>query len=96
MQLKDALQVFQGLMGYSFPYAHFWCILRHEKTWCDWLASLTVKDKKNNVSGEQAVSNLAQTSTKERPMGRDRAKKLKRVVSESASSTTCLEVLQKM
>jgi hypothetical protein len=55
-----------------------------------------VKDKKNNVSGEQAVPNLAQRSTKERPMGRDRAKKLKRVVSESASSTTCLEVLQKM
>jgi hypothetical protein len=38
----------------------------------------------------------AQTGTEERPMGRDRAKKLKRAVSESASSTTCLEVLQEI
>jgi hypothetical protein len=62
-----------------------------------------VKDKPNNASSgglpnsdEQAMPNLAQTSVEERPMGRDRAKKLKRAASESSSSTACLEVLQKM
>jgi hypothetical protein len=96
MQLKDALQMFQDLVGYSFPYYHCWLILRREKKWCDWLDSLTVKDKDNKVSCEEAAPKLAPTSTEERPMGRERAKKLKRAAFESASSTACLEVLQKM
>jgi hypothetical protein len=50
MQVKDALQMFQDLVGYSFPYYHCWLILRRERKWCDWLASLAVKDKPNNAS----------------------------------------------
>jgi hypothetical protein len=103
MQQKDALEMFQVLVGYSFPYCHYWLLLRREKKWNDWLASLAVKEKENNlkdkqtnISGEEAVPNLAQTGSEERPMGRDMAKKLKRAASESASSTACLEVLQKM
>jgi hypothetical protein len=46
MHLKDALQMFQELVDYSFPYSHCWCILRREKKWSDWLASLVVEDKK--------------------------------------------------
>jgi hypothetical protein len=98
MQVKDALQMFQDLVGYSFPYYHCWLILRREKKWCDWLASLTVKDKQSKDPIEEAAPKLAPTSTEERPMERDRAKKMKRAASESASasSTACLEVLQKM
>jgi hypothetical protein len=96
MQVKDALRMFQDLVGYSFPYYHCWLILMNEKRWCDWLASLSIKDKDNKVSGGEAAPKLAPTSTEECPMGRDRAKKLKRAASESASSTACLEVLQKM
>jgi hypothetical protein len=98
MQVKDALQMFQDLVGYSFPYYHCWLILRREKKWCDWLASLTVKDKQSKDPVEEAAPKLAPTSTEERPMGRNRAKKMKRAASESASasSTACLEVLQKM
>jgi hypothetical protein len=81
MQVKDALQMFQDLVGYSFPYCQCWLILRNEKKWCDWLASLSIKDKDTKVSGGEAAPKLAPTSTEERPMGRDRAKKLKRVAS---------------
>jgi hypothetical protein len=71
-------------------------ILRHEKKWCDWLASLAMKDKDNTVFGGETAPKLAPTSIVERPMGRDWAKKLKRAASEFASSTACLEFLQKM
>jgi hypothetical protein len=96
MQVKDALQMFQDLVGYSFPYYHCWLMLRNEKKWCDWLATVTGKDNASKVSGEEAAPKFAPTSAEERPMGRDKAKKLKRATSESASSTACLEVLQKM
>jgi hypothetical protein len=88
--------MFQDLVGYSFPYYHCWLILRNENKWCDCLAYLSVKDKDNKSSGEEAAPKMDPTSTEERPIGRDRAKKLKRAASESASSTACLEVLQKM
>jgi hypothetical protein len=58
LQLKDALQMFQGIMGSSFSYIHCWWMLHHEKKWNDWLASLTQKDKEATVTASPAEQSL--------------------------------------
>jgi hypothetical protein len=54
LQLKDTLQIFQGIVGSSFSYIHCWCMLRHDERWNDWLASLTQMDKEATVTANPA------------------------------------------
>jgi hypothetical protein len=95
-QVKDALQMYAGILESSYRFVHCWLILRHENKWNTFLASLSTPNNAENdgktVEGSKEDTLPARI---ERPMGRDKAKK-QRSSSSSSNSTACLEVLQKM
>jgi len=102
-KIKDALQLYNGVLGHSFKFIHCWFILRHEQKWHEFVAEKKQHNKTRPEPSAEPVSPMAPaTDTPQinaqnlvRPMGRDTAKRL-RSANSSASSTGCLEVLQKI
>ena len=89
-------------MNEAFKFIHCWFILRREQKWNEFLAEKKQPKTKEAPSAAQGGPNHTLSSVPQftednfvRPMGRDSAKKLKSANS-SASSTGCLEVLQKI
>jgi hypothetical protein len=93
-QIKDALQLYSDVVESQYRFLHCWFILRHEYKWNSYLASLcTPNAKVAEKAGEVSKDNTLPPRIT-RPMGRDKAKKLRS--SSVSKSSTCLEVLQKM
>jgi hypothetical protein len=89
-------------MEESFKFIHCWLILKREQKWNEFLAEKMVPKTKQAPSAAQVDPNQTPSSVPQfteenyvRPMGRDSAKKL-RAANSAASSTGCLEVLQKI
>lgn len=96
LQIKDALQMFEGIVGSQFKFLHCWLIMRNE---VKWNASLAAASEPNDAPSAQAgdTSNDTLPPTIPRPIGRDRAKKQRsNSTSSNSNSSACLEVLQKM
>jgi hypothetical protein len=99
LQLKDALQMFQGIVGSSFSYIHCLWMLHHEKNGMIGLHPSPRRTRKQQ--SQQAQLNRAWKQKKRGqasvwPMGRDKAKRQWSQGGISSSSTACLEVLQKI
>ena len=94
VQVKDAIQMYEGIIGTTFKFIHCWYILRNEMKWNEWLASMSASNEDPHV--QHAEENLDPTLPPRiaRPVGRDKAKKAHS--STTSSSSACLEVLQKM
>jgi hypothetical protein len=98
--IKDAMQLYSGVIESQYRFLHCWFILRHEYKWNSYLASLLTPNdvKTNGTDNAEKVGKLSKDDTLPpritRPMGRDKAKKL--CSSSASNSSTCLEVLQKM
>jgi hypothetical protein len=96
-KVKDALQMYEGIIGCQFKFVHCWLMLRNEAKWNNWLASLS--SPSNAQEGRPADATEDETFPPKiaKPIGRDRAKK-QRTSSDSSNSksSACLEVLQKM
>jgi hypothetical protein len=93
-QVKDALQLYAGVIESQYMFLHCWFILRHEYKWNSYIGSLSTP----NADNAKKVSEMSKDDTLPpritRPMGSDLAKKM--CSSSASNSSTCLEVLQKM
>jgi hypothetical protein len=94
-QVKDALQMYAGILESPFKFLHCWLILGHEHKWNTFLGSLTKSIAEAQEQTPEMVKDHTLPERVERPMGRDKAKKL-RSSSNASSSSACLEMLQKM
>jgi hypothetical protein len=94
-QVKDALHMYAGILESPFKFLHCWLILRHEHKWNTFLASLTKPIVEAQEQTPETVKDHTLPKKVERPMGRDKAKKL-HSSSSASSSTACLEMIQKM
>lgn len=93
-QVKDALQMYDGLIKSPYRFLHCWFILRHENKWNTYVSSLSTPNAENDGKTDEGTKDDTLPARMTRPMGRDKAKKLR---SGSASnSSECLEVLKKM
>ncbi|OEL30790.1 hypothetical protein BAE44_0008191 [Dichanthelium oligosanthes] len=96
-RLHDALEHFEGVVKRSFHYMHYWYILRSERKWLDKLSGK--EEERSKGKGTTAASASAQGSgtgggeEEGRPIGRDRAKKLRSGEGGSSTSSANLEVL---
>ncbi|OEL18240.1 hypothetical protein BAE44_0020741, partial [Dichanthelium oligosanthes] len=93
VQVKDALQMYDGIARANFPYMHCWLILRNERKWSTWMDTLLGRQGGDPKQSGEGSSKAAMPPPTERPMGHDKAKK-QRSESTSSSSMACLEVLQ--
>lgn len=93
-QIKDAVQMYEGIVGTSFKFLHCWYLLRNEMKWNEWLASLSACNEESLVQPIEANIDATLSPRIARPVGRDKAKKARSIT--SSSSSACLEVLQKM
>jgi hypothetical protein len=92
--------MYDGLVGSVFKFIHCWFILCNESKW---QAHLTTTFAPNAGEHKEVVGGQAEEANKDvtlppkisRPIGRDKAKKM-RSSSTSSNSTACLEVLQSM
>ncbi|KAG2648294.1 hypothetical protein PVAP13_1NG038508 [Panicum virgatum] len=58
-KVKDAIQMYEGIIETTFKFIHCWYILRNEMKWNEWLASMPVgRDK-----GKKARSSTASSSS---------------------------------
>ena len=106
-KVNDSLQLHEGVMKHAFKFLHCRFILRREQKWNEFLAERFKRKPKSAAPGvgvmtDGGPADGSQASPMEelspdfvRPMGRDRAKKL-RTSSSTGSSAACLEVLHKM
>jgi hypothetical protein len=96
-KVKDALQMYEGIIGCQFKFVHCWLMLRNEAKWNNWLASLSSPSNAQEGRPADATEDETLPPKIAKPIGRDRAKK-QRTSSDSSNSksSACLEVLQKM
>jgi hypothetical protein len=92
--VKDALHMYAGILESPFKFLHCWLILRHEHKWNAFVASLTKPIAEAQEQTPEKVNDHTPFERVERPMGRDKAKKLRS--SSASSSNACLEMLQKI
>ena len=93
MQVKDALQMYEGIVDSTFKFIHCWYMLRNEMKWNEWLASMSASNGEPSTEPATANADATLPPRIDRPTGRDRAKKAR---TSSTASSACLEVLQKM
>ena len=93
MQVKDALQMYEGIIESTFKFIHCWYMLRNEMKWNEWLASMSASNGEQSTEPAKASTDATLPPRIDRPNGRDRAKKPR---TSSTASSACLEVLQKM
>ena len=93
MQVKDALQMYEGIVESTFKFIHCWYMLRNEMKWNEWLASMSASNGEPSTEPATANADATLPPRIDRPNGRDRAKKPR---TSSTASSACLEVLQKM
>jgi hypothetical protein len=86
--------MYEGIVGSQFKFIHCWLILCNDMKWNSWLASMSISTGAEDVQPGQPTTVGMLPAKIERPIGRDKAKK--QCSSTSSSSSTCLEVLQKM
>jgi hypothetical protein len=89
--VKDALQMYAGILESLFKFLHCWLILGHEHKWNAFVACLTKPIAEAQEQTPKKVNNHTMPERVERPMGRDKAKKLHS--SSASSSKACLEML---
>ncbi|KAG2659249.1 hypothetical protein PVAP13_1KG262015 [Panicum virgatum] len=93
-KVKDALQMYEGIVGTTFKFIHCWFILRNEMKWNEWLATTSASNEEPAVQPVEENVDPTLPPRIDRPNGRDNAKKARN--STSSSSAACFEVLQKM
>jgi len=59
VQVKDAIQMYEGIIGTTFKFIHCWYILRNEMKWNEWLASMSASNEDPHV--QPAEENLDPT-----------------------------------
>jgi hypothetical protein len=92
-KVKDALQMYKGIVGCQFKFVHCWFMLQNEAKWNNWLASLSSPSNAKEVR----PTNATKDEMLPHKIDRHRAKKQwSSSNSSNSNSTTCLEVLQKM
>jgi hypothetical protein len=93
-QIKDALQLYSGVIESPYKFLHCWFILCHEYKWNSHLASLSTHNAENVDKTTEGRKDDTLPSTITRPIGRYKTKKFHS--SRALNSSTCLEILQKM
>jgi hypothetical protein len=80
-----------------WQFHHCWVILRGEPKWHEKMVECNSGQKVNRKQSEIEINSLQTDNTfPERPEGRDSAKKKARVMADTSSSSTAVEMLQKM
>jgi hypothetical protein len=83
--------MYGGILENPYRFLHCWLILRHENKWNTLLASLsTLNNAENGSKIVEASKEDTLPARIERPMRKDKAKKLRS--SSTSNSTSCLEV----
>jgi hypothetical protein len=95
VQVKDALEMYEGIVEHPFKMIHCWYMLRNEMKWNTYLQSVSAASAVPQDNPPAPVLDDTLPARIERPMGRDKAKKQCSGTS-SSSSSACLEVLQKL
>jgi len=98
-QINDAIRMYEEIEPWQFH--HCWVILRGEPKWHVKMAECNTGqrvNRKHSLKGSEIDINSMQTNSAlpERPEGRDSAKKRSRVMTDTSSSSTAVEMLQKM
>ena len=98
-QINDAIRMYEEIEPWQFH--HCWVILRGEPKWHVKMAECNTGqrvNRKHSLKGSEIDINSMQTDSAlpERPEGRDSAKKRSRVMTDTSSSSTDVEMLQKM
>ncbi|OEL35291.1 hypothetical protein BAE44_0003690 [Dichanthelium oligosanthes] len=97
-RLNDATAEYEVIVGTKFKFLHCWYLLRGESKWQDALSALLEDRKGKGKASASTTAAPSETvgSVEGRPIGRDRAKKLRSGDGGDSSSSTCLEVLQQL
>ncbi|PVH64915.1 hypothetical protein PAHAL_2G383400 [Panicum hallii] len=94
-RINDAVRMYEETEPWQFH--HCWVILRGEPKWHEKMVECNSGQKVNRKQSEIEINSLQTDSTfPERPEGRDSAKKKARVMADTSSSSTAVEMLQKM
>lgn len=98
-RINDAIRMYEGTEPWQFH--HCWVILRGEPKWHEKMAESNTSQKvnqKHSLNDSEIEINSMHTNSAipERPEGRDSAKKRCRVMADTSSSSTAVEMLQKM
>jgi 5-methylcytosine-specific restriction endonuclease McrBC regulatory subunit McrC len=94
-QINDAVRMYEETEPWQFH--HCWVILRGEPKWHEKMVECNSGQKVNRKQSEIEINSLQTDRTfPERPEGRDNAKKKARVMANTSSSSTAVEMLQKM
>jgi hypothetical protein len=98
--------MYAGIAGSPFKLIHCWLILHHSAKWNDWLAKEWNKGTKDKASVQDVTQDSPGASGQEgtggsnvptRPIGRDKAKRLRTSPAGSSSSSSAyIDVLQKI
>jgi hypothetical protein len=97
--------MYAGIVGNPFKLIHCWLILRHLSKWNDWLAKewqkgtkkASVQDVSQGSPGASVQDGTEGSTVPTRPIGRDKAKRLRTTpAGTSSSSSAYIDVLQKI
>lgn len=85
VQVKDALEMYEGIVEHPFKLIHCWYMLRNEMKWNTYLQSVSAASAVPQDNPPAAVLDDTLPTRIERPMGRDKAKKQRSGTSSSSS-----------
>lgn len=95
MQLKEAMLLFEKVIGSTFNFMHCWLMLKDDLKCTTQLARASANLESNKETTQKQPTDQMLPPKMTKPLGWDRAKKQRSNVSSSAS-TQCLKVLHKM
>ncbi|TVU35356.1 hypothetical protein EJB05_17242 [Eragrostis curvula] len=96
-----AATIFAGIYKHSFPYMHCWEIMKDEPKWQDPKSRAFGNAVRGDGFGEDRINlgddnSVPTESGEKRPMGRDRAKALKKKANSDAGSASSSEYAERM
>jgi hypothetical protein len=91
-QVKDALQLYAGVVENQYRFLHCWFILHHEYKWNSYLVSLSTPNAESVDKTAEGSKDDTLPSIITRPIGRDKSKKMRS--SSALNSLACLDVLR--
>ncbi|WVZ52355.1 hypothetical protein U9M48_003425 [Paspalum notatum var. saurae] len=96
--IKDACDWFKELKKKDFQFLHCWRVLRGTRKWEDYVEKKLAKRKGNNDSNDSGAHTSDTDSPREipKPMGRDKAKKMRSSGATPTSDPDALSIFQRM
>ncbi|OEL30719.1 hypothetical protein BAE44_0008260 [Dichanthelium oligosanthes] len=97
-EVNDATAEYEAIVGTKFKFIHCWVLLRGERKWQDALPAI-LEDRKGKGKASASTSDAPSEtvgSAQGRPIGRDRAKKLRSGDGSDSVNSACVDVLQRL